>query len=80
MIAIAGIYNKGIISLFRKVKTKKPVKVVVTFLEEDVVEIEIEINKDIKIKKFSFLEAIKATKNIKTSLSDALIEERRKEL
>lgn len=78
MIAIAGIYNKGIISLFRKVRTKKPVKVVVTFLEENVVEIE--NPEDIDIKKFSFLNAINATKNINVSLSDALIEERRKEL
>ncbi|MBI5218063.1 MAG: hypothetical protein HY958_03955 [Bacteroidia bacterium] len=80
MIAVAGVYNNGIISLFKRVITKKPVNVVVTFLEENAEVTEIKENEKTGTNDFSFLSAIEATKDINISISDALIEERGKEL
>lgn len=75
MLAIKGIYDNGRISFREKVKTSKPVSVIITFLEEDV-----EISEQIDLKKFSFEKSRELLKNYKGSLSDAVIEERRSEL
>ncbi len=77
MLAIKGVYDNGRISFKEKVKTSRPVNVVITFLEEDV---EISDSKQIDLKKFSFEKSRELLKNYKGSLSDAVIEERRSEL
>jgi len=75
MLAIEGTYQNGHITLTKKIKTSKPVRVIITFLEE----IESSAKKGLKPSDFSFSKSRKALKNFKGSLSDAVIEERRNE-
>ncbi len=76
MLAIKGIYENGKISLPEKVKTSKPVKVIVTFLED----IETPVSRKLDLKRFSFNKARELLKGYKGSLSNAVIEERRSAL
>ena len=75
MLAIEGTYANGHVTLNRKIKTSKPVKVIITFLEE----IEATAKTGLKITDFSFSKTRKLLKNFKGSFSDAVIEERRNE-
>ena len=88
MLALRGTYENGIIKLINPINVNKPLKVIVTFIDED-----IEINyklieenikkskkKTIDINKFSFSQSFEASKDFKGSFSNALIEERREEL
>lgn len=76
MLVINGTYENGKIKLDKNINSKKKLKVIVTFLETDLPN----ESKRLRSKDFSFHKARKISKNLKTSLSDTIIEERRKEL
>jgi hypothetical protein len=67
MKALKGTYHKGKLRLEEPVNSDIPLKVIVTFLEEEEKKQE---------KKFSFAEARKLLSDYKGSLSAAIIEER----
>ena len=75
MIVLKGTYENGDILLERQIEVDGPRKVIVTFLEEDLPEST--PNTKLDITKFSFHEARKITKKLKTSLSEGVISERR---
>jgi hypothetical protein len=70
MTTINGTYFNGQLKLEKTLKTKKPVKVTVTFEEE--------AKKCLSISDFSLLESQELLKDYKGSFSDEVIEERRK--
>jgi hypothetical protein len=76
MIQVSGTYNNGNITLDKAIAVDKPVKVIVSFAEED---IDPERTR-LKLSDFSFLKSRELLKNVKGSLSDAVIEERRSAL
>lgn len=76
MLAIKGVYENGKIALEKKVKTTKPVSVIVTFLED----LERPGSRKLDVNKFSFNKCKDLLKEYKGSLSDAVIEERRSAL
>jgi len=69
MTTITGTYFNGQLKLESPLKTKKPVKVTVTFEEET--------KNRLLISDFSFLESQELLKDYKGSFSDEIIEERR---
>ena len=75
MLAVKGIYDNGRITLQEKVKTTKPVNVIITFLDETPKK-----EKKIELSKFSFKKSKTILKEYDGNLSEAVIEERRKEL
>jgi len=75
MLAVHGTYEDGVIKLDRNISLKKKFKVIVTFLETDLPN----EPKRLMAKDFSFNKARKISKNLKSSLSDTIIEERRNE-
>jgi hypothetical protein len=77
MLAVTGIYQNGHIILDERVETTKPIKVVITFLEDIASQ---PPPSKIDIRKFSFQKSKELLKDLKGSLSDAIIEERRAEL
>ncbi len=76
MLAVKGIYKDGNIILNEKVDTDKPVEVIITFLDE----IESPSEKKLDISNFSFNKSRELLKNLKSSLSQEIIEERRSEI
>lgn len=76
MVQLSGTYHKGKITLDKKIATDKPVKVLVTFVDD---EVEVETNQLLH-NRFSFAEGREILKNLKSSLSDAIIEERQEGL
>jgi hypothetical protein len=76
MIAVNGTYENGIIRLDRRIQAKKNVKVIVTFLDEELHN----DSKRLKIKDFSFLKSREKSKRFKGSLAEAVIEDRKAEL
>jgi hypothetical protein len=76
MIAVSGIYENGIVRLDRSIRAKKTIKVIVTFLDEELTE---NTNR-LTTKDFSFLKSREKSKRFKGSLSDAVIEDRKAEL
>lgn len=72
MTTISGTYYNGQLKLEKPIKTKKPVKVTVTFEEESKIYL--------VLSDFSFLESQELLKDYKGSFSDEVIEERRKAL
>lgn len=76
MLAVRGIFYNGKLKLSEKVNFSKPLKVIVTFLEE----IQEDKGEYIDLNKFSFLKSQEVLKNLKSSLSDTVIEERKLEL
>lgn len=76
MVTIEGTYQNGIVKLDREFSSKKPVKVIVTFLEE----VEIISEKRLMLADFSFAKSQKALEDYKGSFSDEVINERRSEL
>jgi len=72
MTTINGTYYNGQLKLERPIKTKKPVKVTVTFEEE--------AKTSLSLSDFSFLETQDLVKDYKGSFSDEVIEERRSAL
>ena len=75
MIAVNGVYENGLVRLDRRIRTKKNVKVIVTFLDE---ELQSE-SKRLTLKDFSFLKSREDSKRYKGSLSDVIIEDRKAE-
>ncbi len=75
MLSIEGIYKNGEIILEEKLEITRPVKVIVTFLDNINPEAEM-----IDLNQFSFKECREILKDFKGSLSEAIIEERRKAL
>ena len=69
MTTITGTYYNGQLKLERPFKSKKPVKVTVTFEEE--------LKTPLAFSDFSFLESQELLKDVKGSFSDEVIEERR---
>jgi len=76
MIQVSGTYDNGNITLDRAITVNKPVKVIVSFAEDDV---NVEKTR-LTLNDFSFLRSRELLKNVQGSLSDAVIEERRSEL
>lgn len=76
MIAVNGIYENGMIRLERKIKATKSVKVIVTFLDE---ELSKNLNR-LELKDFSFMKSREKSKRYEGSLSDAVIDERNADL
>ena len=76
MIAINGTYENGIIRLEKKIDTKKSLKVIVTFLDEELQNDSMRLSTN----DFSFRHSRQKTKRFKGNLSDSVIEDRRAEL
>ena len=70
MLSVRGIYDGKGIKLSEKIETSKPVEVIITFLEE----LNTPITK--KGKKYSFYKSQELLKDLKTSLSSSVIQER----
>jgi hypothetical protein len=75
MIQVGGIYDKGTIILDQAMTIDKPVKVIVTFIDEAVDE-----KVRLTLSDFSFLRSRRLLKDVNGCISDAVIEERRSEL
>lgn len=76
MIAVSGVYENGVITLERKLRSKRSMKVIVTFLDE-------EIQNDPKrltTLDFSFKHSREKSKRYDGSLSDDVIDDRKSEL
>ena len=71
-----GTYKDGYIKLDKQFVSKKPVKVIVTFLED----VQTATERILSLNDFSFAKSQKNLSSYKGSLSDAVIEERREEL
>ncbi len=76
MIAVNGVYENGLIRLEKRIQAKKTIKVIVTFLDE---ELNTE-SKQLKTTDFSFSKSREKSKRFKGSLSDAVIDDRKAEL
>ena len=76
MVVVSGTYENGKVKLDKDYSTKKPVKVLITFLED----IQSHSKKGLSLSDFSFSKSQKNLKNFKGSLSDSVIDERRSEL
>ncbi len=76
MIAVEGKYHDGKIELIKQININKTVKVIVTFLDEEITE----PLKKLNIKNFNFNKSRKLLKNVDTSFSDSVCEERRFDL
>ncbi len=76
MLAVKGTYQDGKVILQEKIETLKPVEVIVTFLED----VSDPSEKKFSLEKFSFKKSQKILENYQGSLSDAVVEERRKSL
>lgn len=73
MIALSGVYQDGFVRLDETLVVKRPIKVIVTFLED----IEDREKDQLSFNDFSFSKSRKILEDYKGSLSDSLIEERR---
>ena len=78
MLAVKGIYQNGQLILKEKVPFTEPITVIVTFLDEP--EPKKLTAKKLDFAQFSFAQSRGILQNVKSSLSDALIEERRSAL
>lgn len=72
MTTLTGTYYNGYLKLERPFKTRKPVKVTITFDED--------FKEGLEISDFSFLETQELLKDYKGSFADEVIGERRKSL
>jgi hypothetical protein len=76
MLSVRGVYERGKIKLKEKVPTTVTTPVIVTFLED--IEKEKEEPRKLNLAEFSFNRSRELLKDYKGSLSDAVIEERRR--
>ena len=76
MLSIVGTYQNGYLKLDKDYLTKKPVTVIVTFLED------VQSNSDniLALSDFSFSKSKKNLQSFKGSFADTVIEERRVDL
>jgi hypothetical protein len=72
MVALVGTYLNGQVKLDKELPSKKPLKVIVTFLEE----VGVEKSNGLQLSDFSYSKSQKNLIDLKTSLSDSLIDER----
>lgn len=77
MIAVIGKYENGIVRLEKTIETKKPMNVIVTFLDETTQD---ENNQRLNKNDFSFSSAREASKSFEGSISESVVEERREGL
>lgn len=70
MKTLTGTYYKGRLKLDIPMKTERPIKVTISFEEDEKL--------GLKLSDFSFLESQELLKDCNTSFSDEIIEERRK--
>lgn len=70
MKTLTGTYYKGRLKLDKPIKTNKPLRVTLSFEEDE--------KSGLKLSDFSFLEAQELLKDCNTSFSDEIIDERRK--
>ena len=73
MLAVQGTYQNGSLILQEKVPFIEKVRVIVTFLEEP----KKTTSKKIELANFSFSHSREILKNVNSSFSDTLVEERR---
>ncbi|HET7116056.1 MAG TPA: hypothetical protein VFI29_06175 [Hanamia sp.] len=76
MVTVVGTYQNGYVKLDKDYHSKKPVKVILTFLEE----VPNQTEKELSLTDFSFSQSQKNLENFKGSFSETVIEERRLEL
>ncbi len=76
MLSIIGTYQDGLIKLDKDYNAKKPMKVIVTFLED----LQINSDEDLNLTDFSFAKSKKNLKSFKGSFANSVMEERRSEL
>jgi hypothetical protein len=75
MVAVVGTYQNGYVKLDKEYKSDKPLKVIVTFLEE----VEPSSKKGLSLSDFSFSRTQQMLSDYNGSFSDAVEEERRSE-
>lgn len=75
MVQVSGTYDNGTITLDEAMVIDKPVKVLVTFMEDAIAD-----KKRLTVGDFSFLQSRQLLKDVKGMLSDAVIDERRSAL
>ncbi|MCU0338922.1 MAG: hypothetical protein MUE30_03485 [Spirosomaceae bacterium] len=76
MLSIVGTYQNGHLKLDRDYSAKKPVKVIVTFLED----VQSLSDDRLSLSDFSFSKSKKNLENFTGSLAETVVEERREEL
>jgi hypothetical protein len=76
MLSIVGTYQNGNLKLDKDFQSENPVKVIVTFLEN----VEAASNQSLSLNDFSFSSSQKNLESCKGSFSDAVIEERQRDL
>ena len=76
MVAVVGTYQNGFVKLDKDFSSNKPIRVIVTFLDE----VDTSTKKRLSLSDFSFAESQKDLEHYKGSFSDTVIEERRSEL
>lgn len=76
MVQLSGTYDNGTVVLDKPVLVDKPVKVLVTFMDEDIQS----VNKRLTLKDFSFAKSRELLKDVHTDIAEAVIEERRSQL
>ena len=85
MLALRGTYENGFIKLDNPINIDKPLKVIVTFVDENI-NFSYQLNEikqekaTLDINEFSFMKSLETSKDFKGSFSDAIIEERSEEL
>ncbi len=75
MITVLGTFENGLVKLDKDFSSKNPVKVLITFLDE----VQSISKEGFKLSDFSFSQSQKNLSALKSSLSDAVIEERQSE-
>ena len=73
MYAVVGTYQNGYVVLDQNYPSNKPVKVIITFLDE----IEPNVEKGFSLSDFSFSKSQKRLENFKGSFGDSVVDERR---
>lgn len=73
MISVVGTYKDGHVEFDREYASEKPVRVIVTFLED----IKVKSERSLRLSDFNFVKSRKNLENFKGSLSDTVVEERR---
>lgn len=76
MVAVVGTYQNGYVKLDRNYTSENPVKVIVTFLEE----VQNVSDEGLSLSDFSFSKSQTNLENYNGSLSEAVIEDRRRDL
>jgi hypothetical protein len=80
MLTVRGVYDNGKVFLKEEVTIHKSTDVLITFLEESEICESSKLDTKLDTKEFSFDKARKLLKELKGSLSEAVIQERRQEI